>query len=109
MRGSYLNERLAALLAAPIHGEGALSVDQVEHTLTDGYAYALELDAERARLARRIGVLAARDGGDTEEWARELSSLSQRLADTDVELSQLRRSLADVRRRATELRALAAA
>lgn len=102
-------ERLHALLDAPLYGEGALSVEQVESTLTDGYALALALDAERSRLAKRIGQLAADNGDDVHEKARELSSLSQRLAETDSELTHLRRSLATVRRRSTELRAAALA
>jgi ABC-type phosphate transport system auxiliary subunit len=108
MQGSSLHERLHALLDAPLYGEGSLSLEQVERTLTDGYALALALDAERSRLAKRIGQLAANDGDDAQEKARELSSLSQRLAETDTELSRLRRSLANVRRRSTEMRAATA-
>lgn len=106
MKGS-MHERLHALLDTPLHGEGAPSVEQAENTLTDGYALALALDAERSRLAKRIGQLAADNCDDAHEKARELSSLAQRLAETDGELTQLRRSLASVRRRATELRAAA--
>lgn len=108
MQGSSLHERLHALLDAPLYGEGSFSVEQVERTLTDGYALALALDAERSRLAKRIGQLAADSRADVHEKARELSSLSQRLAETEFELSRLRRSLANVRRRSTELRAAAA-
>jgi chromosome segregation ATPase len=106
MQGS-MHERLHALLDTPLHGEGAPSVEQAENTLTDGYALALALDAERSRLSKRIGQLAAENCDDAHEKARELSSLAQRLAETDGELSHLRRSLASVRRRATELRAAA--
>jgi hypothetical protein len=105
MRGSALpHEQLQELLDAPLGGEGAPTVADVENKLTDGYAHALALDAERSRLAKRIGALAALEGADAEEKARELSSLSQRLAQADVELSSLRRTLAKVRRRANKLR-----
>jgi hypothetical protein len=108
MQGSAtLHERLQALLDAPPYGEGAPSAEQVDSTLTDGYALALALDAERSRLAKRIGQLAADEGDDAHEKARELSSLSHRLAETDSDLTHLRLELANVRRHMTELRAAA--
>jgi hypothetical protein len=108
MKGSStLHERLQALLDAPPYGDNAPTVEHVEHTLTDGYALALALDAERSRLARRIGELAAVDGDDAQEKARELSSLSHRLAEIDNDLTHLRLELANVQRRAHELRSAA--
>lgn len=100
--------RLQALVDAPLAGEGAPSLAHVEHTLTDGYACALELETERSRLARRIGELAALETGDAEERTRELSFLSRTLASTEGDLSRLRFTLMAVRHRATALRTAAA-
>ena len=105
MSKSAFDERLHALLEAPIDGAGAPSLEDLEETLTDGYANALALEAERKRLARRIGELAAHEGGNAEQKTRELTSLSQRLAGAEAELSSLRHTLVDVRRRATARRA----
>jgi hypothetical protein len=99
------DERLHALLEAPIAGADAPSLEQIETTLTDGYATALALEGERKRLARRIGELAADEAGDAEEKTRELTLLSRRLADAEAELAGLRRTLVDVRRRAAAWRA----
>jgi hypothetical protein len=108
MQGSStLHERLQALLDGPPYGGGAPSVEEIEATLTDGYALALALDAERSRLAKRIGQLAANEEDDAQEKVRELSSLSHRLAETDSNLTHLRLALANVRRLTTELRAAA--
>jgi hypothetical protein len=100
-----LLERLQALVEAPPRGDGSPSLDFLENTLTDGYARALALEAERARVARSIGKLAAVEGDDAEEKTRELSSLSQRLARAETELATLRNTLTKLRSRATALRA----
>jgi chromosome segregation ATPase len=99
-----LMERLQALLESPAGGQGAPSLAHLETSLTDGYARALALEAERARVAKSIGVLAADDAGDAEARTRELSSLSRRLAGADRELENLRRTLQQLRSRATALR-----
>src|SRR5690348_3794528 len=81
-------------------------VDAIERTLTDGYAYALELEAERWRTERKIGEVArAIGGGDPAEHAAELSTLSQRLARVDRDLAELRGHLATLRRHADDVRA----
>jgi ABC-type phosphate transport system auxiliary subunit len=74
----------------------------VERTLTDGYAGALALEAERVRLERRFAELtkALADDQDSERLD-ELSSLGHRISRTDDELSQLRTVLARVRERLT--------
>src|SRR2546430_15066604 len=61
-------------------------LDRLESTLTDGYAQALALEAERWRLERRLAEV-ARAGRDPGE---ELSSIGRRLTIADDELSQLR-------------------
>jgi hypothetical protein len=94
--GNLLQE-LDALIAAPESGVPPRS--RIERTLTDGYARALSLEAERWRLQRRIGELAAglEDGSDLA--AGELAALSRRLSSTGDELSGLRRRLRALRAR----------
>jgi uncharacterized membrane protein YccC len=78
---------------------------EMEHTLTDGYARALELEAERLRMERRIGELAHRlDGPDEVE---ELRDLALRLRQTDDELASLRGVLADLQQHVDDARAAA--
>ena len=81
-------------------------VARIERTLTDGYAHALALEAERWRLERRIGEVARLLGrGDTANRAAELSKLSRRLQRADGELDTLRTTLARLRRHASDVRA----
>jgi hypothetical protein len=72
--------------------------ERLEETLTDGYAWALELDAECTRLERRISEN-ARDLGqaDSDERARELSVLARRLGRRRRELDALRGLLRSLR------------
>jgi hypothetical protein len=80
-------------------------LDTIERTLTDGYAHALSLEAEKWRLERRISEVAqSLHGGDTTAKTRELSVLAKRLDGNAVDLAQLRRVLADLRRRADDVR-----
>lgn len=75
----------------------------VEETLTDGYAWALTLDAECARLEQSIGTLAAElDSGSTEQQAQELSRRARRLARCKRDLAGLRSLLAALRTEAAE-------
>ena len=76
---------------------------RVEETLTDGYAWALKLDAECGRLERSIGTLAAElDHGSSEQQTRELSRTARRLARSKRELAALRGLLAALRSEAAE-------
>jgi|SRR5918911_491446 hypothetical protein len=94
--------RLEALLAALERGDDPGRA-RLEHTLTDGYACALALDAECARLERSIGELAAElDGDSTEQQAHELSRTARRLGNSKRELVALRRLLASLRTEAAE-------
>jgi hypothetical protein len=87
-------EDLLASLEAGRHPDRAL----VEETLTDGYAVALRLDAECARLERSIGTLAAElDRGPSEQQTRELSRTARRLARKKHELAALRGLLVSLR------------
>ena len=81
--------------------EDAPALADVEATLTDGYAQALALEAERWGLERRLGEV-ARAGGDGA--GEELTSIGRRLNTTDGELAALRRMLGVLHERARTLR-----
>ena len=97
-----LRDRIADLLSLPENGAGAPSIHTVETTLTDGYAAALALEAERCRIERRLGEVArdADDAGDV----RELAQLSERLETADGELAGLRALLHKLQARRRVLR-----
>jgi hypothetical protein len=85
--------------------DDAPALAAVEDTLTEGYAKALALEAERHRIERRLGEV-ARDA--TPDRAAEIRSLGSRLIDADGELEQLRSLLGTLHDRARELRAATA-
>jgi tRNA C32,U32 (ribose-2'-O)-methylase TrmJ len=91
-----LIDRIRALLDGRTTDPGGVLTD-VEHTLTDGYALALELEGECLRIGRRMGQL-TRTVEQPEE-AEELRRLAARLVLTEEELSKLRTLLAELRRR----------
>lgn len=92
--------RIQDLIAAPVD-----DLDAIERTLTDGYAHALMLEAERARLERRILEVAhGIQRGETNEKVRELSTLSKRLDVNAGSLAKLRALLGELRRHAAEVR-----
>jgi hypothetical protein len=97
-----LRERIAELLSLPENGAGAPSIDTVELTLTDGYAAALALEAERWRIERQLGEV-ARDAGDAAD-VREFARLSERLETADGELAGLRSLLRRLQARRRVLR-----
>jgi hypothetical protein len=101
-----MSELLARIDAVLTTRGAEVDVDSVERTLTDGYARALELEAERWRIERKMGEVARSiGGGDAVDQAAELSSLSARLSTADAELVTLRARLASLRRHADSLRA----
>jgi hypothetical protein len=93
-------DEIADLLSLPENGAGAPSLDTIESTLTDGYAAALELEAERSRIERRLGEV-VRDAGEVSAHsvAAELAELSGRLETTDGELARLRSLLRNLQTR----------
>ncbi len=95
-----------------IHGltrRPAGDLDQIERTLTDGYAHALTIEAENMRLGRQIAeVTQGLQRGDTIRKARELSTLARRLDGNTGDLERLRAALADLRRHADTVRVSAA-
>jgi hypothetical protein len=92
-------ERIDVLLG------GAPPVLELERTLTDGYATALALEGERIRIDRKMDGVAAAIEADP-EGAKELSSLAERRAKVDSDLSHLRERLGVLKARARELRAI---
>lgn len=101
---STLFDEIETMLAEAPRG-GAAAVARVEQTLTDGYARALALEAERWRLERRLGEVARSVGnGDPATATRELTSLTRRLEDADGDLRRLRERLASLRRYAHAVR-----
>ncbi len=96
-RSSLLAD-VRALAAAP-----APALDVVERTLTDGYACALELEAEHLRLRRRLQDEAAALGGST-AGAASVSALARGIAEKESDLAELRDALEVLRLTANRLR-----
>jgi hypothetical protein len=83
-------------------GADAPTLARLEETLTEGYAQALALEAERWRLERRLGEMAREGGADVGE---ELQSLGKRLTNADSALVELRALLGSLHARARSARA----
>ena len=86
------------------------ALDEIEDTLTSGYAAALALEAERWRIERRIAELAGELGGEVEfelHRAEEIVGLAQRLSAADADLIRIREILGSLRERADAARAAA--
>jgi hypothetical protein len=79
----------------------APTLARMEDILTEGYAKALALEAERWRLERRIGEVAREGRTDVSE---ELRSLGTRLTHADGELASLRSLLGSLHERARAVR-----
>jgi ABC-type phosphate transport system auxiliary subunit len=95
-----LFEQISALIEASDR-----DLDRIERTLTDGYAHALSLEAEKWRLEKRMAEVAQNlDRGDAHDMAQELTSLARRLNGNAGELSVLRDRLGDLRRHAETVR-----
>jgi hypothetical protein len=94
-------ESIEELLSAPASGADAPTLARLEEALTDGYAQALALEAERLRLERRISEVARQvDGGDFSAFAEELTLLGRRLTNADGEIETLRARLGALQERA---------
>ena len=91
-----LVQRICALLDASAEGAG-FPRNEVEPTLTEGYARALELDAKCLRLESHIDRLtqAVADGRDVP--SAKLSALLTRLHDTEQQTKDLRALLVPLR------------
>jgi hypothetical protein len=97
-------EQITELLSLPETGAGAPTLSRVEDTLTEGYAEALALEAERLRLERRLGALAREVNGGGPDVVAHLATISERITDADGELTRLRALLAKLHDRARSLR-----
>ncbi|MGH3085508.1 MAG: hypothetical protein ACRDNP_15895 [Gaiellaceae bacterium] len=99
-----VTERINVLLARIERGDYPDRA-RLEDTLTEGYAYALSLDAECGRLERRIArhaeELTAASG---EDLARDLSDLAGMLSRRRRELDSLRGLLVVLRAGVQEAR-----
>jgi hypothetical protein len=100
-----LLERITGLLKHRPADPGKPLLTEMEDTLTDGYARALQLEAERLRLERRIGELAHSVNGP--EQADELKALAARLRDVDLALEGLRDRLGALQKHLEAVRAAA--
>jgi hypothetical protein len=80
-------------------------LDQVERTLTDGYACALEIEAERLRLQRRLEQRAVALGGGSGPPVEEVAGLAQGMVRAGQELAELRAALTRLAAVAQRLRA----
>jgi hypothetical protein len=92
-----LCDELDALIEGPPARDDVARA-RLERTLTDGYAQALSLEAQRLKLERRIGKVASQVS-DADARTDELSDLSLRLSCASRELNQLRSLLVAARRR----------
>jgi phage shock protein A len=81
------------------------SLQELEDTLTEGYARALALEAERWRLERRIAELGVDVGWGRTGSSEELAAVAARLSQTGGRLDGLRALLAALRQRADVVRA----
>ena len=75
---------------------------RMEHTLTDGYAYALVLEGQCRRLEKQIVELSGRI--ESADQALELRRLTERRARAEGEVDRLRRLLEPLRERAALVR-----
>jgi len=105
-----LIDDILELLATPSPAASKPFLDRVDATLTDGYAQALQLEAERSRTERRIAEVVARLGGDqaSHRHEPELVGLSEKLMSSNAEIASLRTLLTSLRDRRSELRSAAA-
>jgi len=95
-----LIDDIRALIAAPTPAAPGQFLARVDVTLTDGYAHTLQLEAEQARLERRMaGILATRPA-DTDE----LAELAERASVVNARIVALRTLLRTLRDRRAEIR-----
>jgi len=95
-----LIDRVRALLDWSLKDPRGPKVEELEHTLTDGYAAALALEGECLRIGKRMGELSV--------GRSESTQLRGRLRETEEELSRLRDLLAVLRGHTEAARASAA-
>ena len=92
-----LLERIQALADATADGP-ALPRSEMEPTVTDGYARALELDAECLRIEHRIDELTAYSAAGHPAPRGELSALLRRFQEASKQSAELRALLEPLRK-----------
>ena len=92
-----LVQRIRALLDASAEGAG-FPREEVEPTLTEGYARVLELEAECLRLDHRIDRLTRAVADGHEVPAGKLSAFLRRRQETEQQREDLRALLVPLRR-----------
>src|SRR6185312_11518925 len=100
-----VTDEIRELLSAPNPADPTLFLERLDTTLTAGYAHALQLEAERWRLERRIGEVASSLGdmqGDVN--MDELASLGRRLTAANEDIASLRMLLTSLRDRRSQVR-----
>src|SRR5262249_45275480 len=90
-----LLEEISALLSV---GEAEHDLVRLERTLTDGYARALALEAERRRLQKQIGALTATVSDGDAASRRRLAALVRQVKRQEGDLGALRAQLGRLRR-----------
>lgn len=97
---------ILAEIEALLEPDVQTGLEDLEHTLTAGYAAALALEAERLRLERRIAAAAGELGaGQARGQAQEIAKLARRIAHADDEIVRLRAMLGTLRARTDAARA----
>ena len=95
-----------AEIAALLDDAAETPLAELEHTLTAGYAAALELESDRMRIERKITESAALLGdGAAGGHAEEIAKLARRLSAADADLSRLRGLLGELRTHTNAARA----
>lgn len=103
-----MREEIVELLNLPASGRDAPTLARLEDILTEGYAAALALEAERLRVQRRLGeIVRAADPAASAGLAQELAALSERLTSAERELVRLRGLLGTLHDRARAARTAA--
>jgi type II secretory pathway component PulM len=102
---AIIYDEIRTLIDAPA-GTDAPTLAAIEDTLTAGYARALELEAERMRLERRLSEIAVQLHSASADGANEeIVEVGERLSATDGDLTRLRALLGRLRDRARGVRA----
>jgi hypothetical protein len=95
-----LYERLRITLERADTGRVKIA-DEIEYVLTEGYAYALNLELRPQRIEKRIVALVTADDTDNDE----LRKLAREKLDVDRELTGLRETLAKLQEYCDTLKA----
>jgi hypothetical protein len=100
-----LIDDIRALLAAPSPDDSRPILERMDATLTEGYAQALQLEAERWRIERQIAEIIAGLAAETNKRkTSELAALARRRTVADEHIASLRTLLALLRDRRAALR-----